>query len=114
MATVKLKPTSPGKRGAIRVTRDYLFKGDPIKALIEKKRKINGRNNAGRITVRHRGGAHKRHYRIIDFKRQKDGLEGKVERDNEALRAGIKREMRELEETLMNKLQRALDNPLAN
>ena len=80
MATVKLKPTSPGKRGAIRVTRDYLFKGDPIKSLVEKKRKINGRNNAGRITVRHRGGAHKRHYRIIDFKRQKDGLEGKVER----------------------------------
>ena len=69
MATVKLKPTSPGKRGAVRVTRDYLFKGEPIKALVEKKRKINGRNNAGRITVRHRGGAHKRHYRIRNLTR---------------------------------------------
>ena len=47
---------------------------------MEPKKKISGRNNAGRITVRHRGGAHKRHYRVIDFKRTKDGIPGKVER----------------------------------
>ena len=80
MGTVKLKPTSPGRRGTVKVLREGLFKGRPYKDLVEPKRKISGRNNAGRITVRHRGGAHKRHYRVIDFKRSKDGVPGKVER----------------------------------
>ena len=57
-----------------------LHKGKPHAALIEPKRAVNGRNNAGRITVRHRGGAHKRHYRVVDFKRTKDGVPGAVER----------------------------------
>ncbi len=80
MGTVKLKPTSPGRRGAVKVLREGLFKGRPLKGLVEPKTKISGRNNAGRITVRHRGGAHKRYYRVIDFKRLKDGISGKVER----------------------------------
>ncbi|MDA9719548.1 50S ribosomal protein L2 [Betaproteobacteria bacterium] len=80
MGTVKLKPTSPGRRGAVKVLREGLYKGRPLKSLVEPKRKISGRNNAGRITVRHRGGAHKRYYRVIDFKRLKDGIPGKVER----------------------------------
>ena len=69
MSTVKLKPTSPGRRGTVKVLREGVFKGRPYKDLVEPKRKISGRNNAGRITVRHRGGAHKRYYRVIDFKR---------------------------------------------
>lgn len=80
MGTVKLKPTSPGRRGTVKVLREGIYKGRPYKDLVEPKRKISGRNNAGRITVRHRGGAHKRHYRVIDFKRTKDGIPGKVER----------------------------------
>ena len=80
MGTVKLKPTSPGRRGAVKVTREALFKGRPHKRLLESKKKISGRNNAGRITVRHRGGGHKRYYRVIDFKRLKDGIPGIVER----------------------------------
>ena len=80
MGTVKLKPTSPGRRGTVKVLREELYKGRPYKDLVEPKTKISGRNNAGRITVRHRGGAHKRHYRFIDFKRTKDGIPGKVER----------------------------------
>ena len=80
MATVKLKPTSPGRRGTVKVLRDGLFKGRPYKHLVEPKGKISGRNNAGRITVRHRGGAHKRHYRIIDFKRRKWDMAATVER----------------------------------
>ena len=80
MSTVKLKPTSPGRRGTVKVLREGVFKGRPYKDLVEPKRKISGRNNVGRITVRHRGGAHKRHYRVIDFKRTKDGIPGKVER----------------------------------
>ena len=80
MGTVKLKPTSPGRRGTIKVLTEGLYKGRPFKDLVEPKTKISGRNNAGRITVRHRGGAHKRHYRLIDFKRTKDGIPGKVER----------------------------------
>ena len=80
MGTVKLKPTSPGRRGVVKVLREGIFKGRPLKGLVEPKRKISGRNNSGRITVRHRGGAHKRYYRVIDFKRLKDGIPGKVER----------------------------------
>ena len=80
MAIVKAKPTSPGRRGVVRVVNPELHKGSPYWPLVEKKKKINGRNNSGRITVRHRGGGHKRHYRVIDFKRDKDGIKGVVER----------------------------------
>ena len=80
MAVVKHKPTSAGRRGMVTINTPGLHKGKPHAALIEPKRAISGRNNAGRITVRHRGGGHKRHYRMIDFKRNKDGVPGKVER----------------------------------
>ncbi len=80
MAVVKLKPTSPGRRGAVKVLRTGLHKGKPHAALVEKKTKTGGRNNYGRITTRHRGGGHKHHYRIIDFKRNKDGVPARVER----------------------------------
>jgi large subunit ribosomal protein L2 len=80
MALVKLKPTSSGRRGTVRVVSTDLHKGAPYAPLVEKKATIDGRNNAGRITVRHRGGAHKRHYRIVDFKRNKDGIPARVER----------------------------------
>ncbi|HCV21437.1 MAG: 50S ribosomal protein L2 [Arenicellales bacterium] len=80
MAVVKQKPTSPGRRGMVRVVTPGLHKGKPHAALVESKNAISGRNNAGRITVRHRGGGHKRHYRLIDFVRNKDGIPAKVER----------------------------------
>jgi large subunit ribosomal protein L2 len=80
MAIVKAKPTSPGRRGVVRVKHDHLHKGAPHAPLLEKKSKTGGRNNAGRITTRHHGGGHKQHYRVIDFKRNKDGIPGKVER----------------------------------
>jgi large subunit ribosomal protein L2 len=80
MAIVKAKPTSPGRRGVVQVKHDHLHKGEPFSGLVEKKSKSGGRNNAGRITTRHRGGGHKQHYRVIDFKRDKDGIVGRVER----------------------------------
>jgi large subunit ribosomal protein L2 len=80
MAIVKAKPTSPGRRGVVQVKHDHLHKGEPWAALTEKKSKTGGRNNSGRITTRHRGGGHKQHYRVIDFKRDKDGITGRVER----------------------------------
>jgi large subunit ribosomal protein L2 len=80
MAIVKAKPTSPGRRGVVQVKHDHLHKGEPYSGLVEKKSKSGGRNNAGRITTRHRGGGHKQHYRVIDFKRDKDGIVGRVER----------------------------------
>lgn len=80
MAIVKTKPTSPGRRFVVKVVNKELHKGAPHSALLEKKSKTGGRNNAGRITTRHRGGGHKQHYRVIDFKRNKDGIPGKVER----------------------------------
>jgi large subunit ribosomal protein L2 len=81
MAVVKMKPTSPGRRHQVRVVNKDLHKGKPHKALLEKKSKSGGRNNAGRITTRHIGGGHKQHYRIIDFKRNdKDGIPAVVER----------------------------------
>ncbi len=80
MAVIKLKPTTPGQRGMVKVTRDHLHKGDGFAPLLEPKRKTAGRNNNGHITVRHRGGGAKHHYRIIDFKRTKDGIPAKVER----------------------------------
>ncbi|CAA0080109.1 50S ribosomal protein L2 [BD1-7 clade bacterium] len=80
MAIVKLSPTSPGRRHVVRVVNKDLHKGAPHKALLEKKSKSGGRNNNGRITTRHIGGGHKQHYRLIDFKRNKDGIPAKIER----------------------------------
>jgi len=79
MAIIKSKPTSPGKRGQIVVKSD-LYKGKPLKSLLEPKSKNGGRNNNGRITVRHQGGGHKQHYRVIDFKRNKFDIPAVVER----------------------------------
>ena len=79
MAVIKAKPTSPGRRFVISIKSD-LHKGKPHKALLEKKSKNGGRNNQGRITVRHQGGGHKQFYRIIDFKRNKLNVPGIVER----------------------------------
>src|SRR3990167_3622125 len=78
MTLVSSKPTSPGRRFVIKVSRENLHKGGPEGSLLRSKKRINGRNNAGRITVRRRGGGHKRHYRVIDFKRNKDGVVARV------------------------------------
>ncbi|TSA22424.1 MAG: 50S ribosomal protein L2 [Betaproteobacteria bacterium] len=80
MALVKVKPTSPGRRAVVKVVTPGLHKGKPFAALVEKKSKTAGRNNNGHITTRHMGGGHKQHYRLIDFKRDKDGIVGHVER----------------------------------
>jgi len=76
----KSKPTSAGRRFQVAVKTPGLHKGKPHSALLDKKTKSGGRNNNGRITVRHQGGGHKQRYRIIDFKRDKDGIPGVVER----------------------------------
>jgi len=76
----KSKPTSPGRRFVVRIVEPGLHKGEPYAPLLEKKSKSGGRNNNGRITVRHQGGGHKQHYRLVDFKRSKDGIPAKVER----------------------------------
>ena len=80
MALVKVKPTSPGRRAVVQVVNANLHKGKPFAGLVESQSKNAGRNNNGRVTVRHQGGGHKQAYRIIDFKRNKDGVPGKVER----------------------------------
>jgi large subunit ribosomal protein L2 len=80
MAIVKQKPTSPGRRFMVKVMTPELHQGAPLKSLLEKCSKTGGRNNAWRITVRHRGGGHKHHYRVIDFKRNKDDIPARVER----------------------------------
>ena len=80
MAIVKCKPTSPGRRHVVKVVNTELHKGKPYAPLLDTKSKSGGRNNNGRITVRHIGGGHKQHYRMIDFKRNKDGIPAKVER----------------------------------
>ncbi len=80
MALVKAKPTSPGRRFVVQVRNPDLHKGEPYGPLLDKSSKSGGRNNAGRITTRHRGGGHKRRYRIIDFRRDKDSIPAKVER----------------------------------
>src|SRR5512145_2358852 len=80
MALIKLKPTTPGQRAVVRVVNPDLHKGKPVASLLEKKSKTSGRNNNGHITTRHMGGGHKQHYRLIDFKRNKDGIPAKVER----------------------------------
>ena len=80
MALVKVKPTSPGRRSLVKVVNPALHKGAPHTALLEPQSKKAGRNNHGRITTRHQGGGHKQHYRVIDFRRNKDGIPAKVER----------------------------------
>lgn len=80
MPVVKLKPTSAGRRHVVKVVHPHLHKGAPYAPLVEKKSKTGGRNNNGRITTRHKGGGHKHHYRVVDFKRNKDGVPGVVER----------------------------------
>ena len=79
MALVKVKPTSPGRRGVVKVVTPDLYKGKPHAPLLESQSRNAGRNNNGRITVRHQGGGHKQHYRLIDFLRNKDGIPAKVE-----------------------------------
>ena len=80
MALITFKPTSPGRARVVRVDTPDLHKGAPYAPLLEKQNKTGGRNNLGRITTRHQGGGHKQKYRIIDFKRDKDGIDGAVER----------------------------------
>jgi large subunit ribosomal protein L2 len=81
MAVVKVKPTSPGRRGVVKVVHKHLHKGAPEASLLEPQKQKAGRNNRGVITMRHKGGGHKHHYRVVDFKRgDKDGITAKVER----------------------------------
>ena len=80
MPIVKRKPTSAGRRFVVNVVNADLHKGAPHAPLLEKKSKSGGRNNNGSITTRHIGGGHKQHYRVIDFRRNKDGIPAKVER----------------------------------
>ena len=80
MAIVKTNPTSPGRRFVVKVVSPDLHKGAPHEPLLDKKTNSGGRNNAGRISVRHQGGGHKQRYRIIDFKRNKPGVPAVVER----------------------------------
>ncbi|WP_426417936.1 50S ribosomal protein L2 [Aestuariirhabdus sp. LZHN29] len=80
MAIVKCKPTSAGRRFVVKIVNPDLHKGAPYAPLLEKKSKNGGRNNNGRITTRHIGGGHKQHYRLVDFRRNKDGIPATVER----------------------------------
>ena len=80
MPVVKAKPTSPGRRFVVKVVDPSLHKGTPYKPLLERQSQTGGRNGAGRITTRHRGGGHKQHYRKVDFRRNKDGVKATVAR----------------------------------
>lgn len=80
MPVVKCKPTSPGRRFVVKVVNPDLHKGQPYGPLVEIKGKTGGRNNQGRVTQRHVGGGHKKKYRLVDFRRDKDGIEARVER----------------------------------
>ena len=80
MALIKVKPTSAGRRAVVKVVTPGLHKGKPVAALVEPQKRGSGRNNNGHITVRHKGGGHKQHYRVVDFRRNKDGIPAKVER----------------------------------
>ncbi|QCI19520.1 50S ribosomal protein L2 [Buchnera aphidicola] len=80
MTVVKYKPTSPGRRHAVKVVTTNLYKGKAHSLLLKKIVKTGGRNNNGRITTRHIGGGHKKRYRVIDFKRNKDNVLAVVER----------------------------------
>jgi large subunit ribosomal protein L2 len=79
MALIKVKPTSPGRRSMIKVVNPDLHKGEPYAPLLVAQKRGSGRNNNGHITMRHKGGGHKHHYRMVDFRRDKDGVPGKVE-----------------------------------
>ena len=76
---IQLKPTSPGRRHQVKVVHPQLHKGAPYAPLLESQGKSGGRNNNGHITTRHKGGGHKQAYRLVDFKRNKDGIPAKVE-----------------------------------
>ena len=80
MAIIKTKPTSAARRHVVQIKTPGLWKGGPFRSLVVEKRKTGGRDNYGHISTRHIGGGHKQNYRLIDFKRQKDGVEGRVER----------------------------------
>ena len=80
MPVVNLRPITPGQRFTVRVVHRDIHKGRPERSLTQMKTRTSGRNSAGRITVRHRGGGHKRLYRIIDFKRDKQGIPARLER----------------------------------
>jgi len=80
MAIVKTKPTSAGRRHVVKIVGEELYKGRAYAPLLEKQSNSGGRNNYGRITTRHVGGGHRHHYRLIDFKRTKDGIPATVER----------------------------------
>ena len=80
MSVRKAKPTSAGRRFVVHVVREDLYKGKPHEPLLMPKSSSGGRNSQGRITTSHRGGGHKRHYRLIDFKRNKTGVSARVER----------------------------------
>src|ERR1700716_2845800 len=80
MALKTYNPTTPGQRQLVMVDRSALYKGKPVKALTEGKISNGGRNNNGRITVRFRGGGHKKAYRVVDFKRRRHDMPAKVER----------------------------------
>ena len=80
MPLMKVKPTSPGRRALVKVVTPDLHKGEPHWPLVESQVRGSGRNNHGRITMRHKGGGHKHHYRIVDFRRDKDGIQATVER----------------------------------
>jgi large subunit ribosomal protein L2 len=77
---IKVKPTSPGRRGLVKVVTPGLHKGKPVASLLDSQSKKAGRNQHGRVTMRHQGGGHKQHYRMVDFRRNKDGIVAKVER----------------------------------
>lgn len=77
---IKVKPTSPGRRGLVKVVTPGLHKGKPVANLVTSQSKKAGRNVHGRVTMRHQGGGHKQHYRMVDFKRDKDAIPAKVER----------------------------------
>lgn len=80
MAIIKVKPTSAGRRAVVKIVTPELHKGKPHAPLLESQSRNAGRNHHGRITVRHQGGGHKQHYRVVDFKRDKEGIPAKVER----------------------------------
>ena len=80
MALVRTKPTSPARRFVVKVVNKDLHKGAPVRSLTESKSRSGGRNNNGRITTRHIGGGHKQKYRVVDFKRDKEGIAATVER----------------------------------
>src|SRR5438477_4887331 len=80
MPLVKVKPTSPGRRSLVKVVNPELHKGRPVEKLLDIKKRGSGRNNNGHITMRHKGGGHKQHYRVVDFKRNKGEVAAKVER----------------------------------